>query len=96
MLFIINKNSAEIASCIAKASTDDVVLLIEDAVFAVVECDASPIVQISGSASAIYALSADLQARGIGEDACYKHIKFVDYLGFVELVVNNNPIRSVF
>ncbi|HIL93838.1 MAG TPA: sulfurtransferase complex subunit TusB [Cycloclasticus sp.] len=97
MLFIINKNSAVIGGCIAKASADDVVLLIEDAVFAVIECGESPVMQRSdNNTAAIYALSPDMQARGVREAACHKHIKFVDYTGFVELVVNHNPVRSIF
>ncbi|MEO1889336.1 MAG: sulfurtransferase complex subunit TusB [Cycloclasticus sp.] len=96
MLFIINKNSVAIGDWVAKASADDVILLIEDAVFAAIACDESPIVQSSGSAPVIYALSADMQARGVREEACHKHINVVDYPGFVELVVNNNPIRSIF
>jgi sulfur relay protein TusB/DsrH len=45
---------------------------------------------------AIYALMPDMQARGIDVARCYKHIQYVDYAGFVDLVEHNNPVRSCY
>lgn len=95
MLTLVNKNSASLKERVANVSIGDVVLLIEDAVFSAIKCDESLVLNTADSTVSVYALLPDMQARGVVEAMCYPHITFVDYVGFVELVVNNNPVRSV-
>jgi tRNA 2-thiouridine synthesizing protein B len=92
MLYLINKNNHAISSCANRASDGDVVLLIEDAVFAAISNNELTF----NKGVSIYALKPDMQARGIVEEVCRKRIEYVDYTGFVALVEGNNPIRSYF
>lgn len=88
MLHIVNKspymkNSLE--SCIRVAQKDDPILLIEDAVLGVVSGGkAESLVKEAQKGHSVYALSADLMARGI--DRMTDGVKVIDYTGFVELV----------
>ncbi len=81
-LHIVNKSSA-LASCLKTASTEDTVLLIEDAVY-----QASMV-----SERKLLALADDIDARGfkarVGE-----HVAVVDYDEFVNLVTTHQPIVS--
>ncbi|MBU7013706.1 MAG: sulfurtransferase complex subunit TusB [Theionarchaea archaeon] len=81
MLFIINKSpftSRSFESCVSIAGTDDIILLIEDGVYAVL----SDVIQHAQQKDiTLYALKADLEARGI-----QTHLPVVDYGGFVDLV----------
>ncbi len=94
MLHLVNKSPYEngnlnTASSIMKS--DDVLLLIEDAVYGAVK---------SGKASAmleghtVSVMGPDLAARGISEDKLADGINVVDYAGFVELVENNDKVQS--
>jgi tRNA 2-thiouridine synthesizing protein B len=88
LLHIVNKspftkNSLE--SCIRVAQKDDPILLIEDAVLGVMSGGkAEALVKEAQKNHGVYALSADLMARGI--DRMTDGVKVVDYAGFVELV----------
>jgi sulfur relay protein TusB/DsrH len=70
------------------------VLLIEDAVYCATAAVFSTLVIGSKCSAKVYALEADLLARGLFESDCEKGIECVDYEGFVALVGQNNPIRS--
>ena len=99
MLYIINKShtdSLALSKCLQAASATDVVLLIEHAVYAALELSQTPLAAMAGSAMTVYALSPDMQARGVQQAACLDFIQYVDYAGFVELVAANQPIRSCF
>jgi len=94
MLHLVNKSPYEkgnlnTASSVMKSG--DVLLLIEDGVYAAVK---------SGKASAmlagltVSALGPDLAARGISEDKLADGVTVVDYAGFVELVEKNDKVQS--
>lgn len=86
MLFIINKNpfaSRSFESCVNIAGIDDVILFIEDGVYAVTS---DQIRQAEQKGIKLYGLKADLEARGI-----QTALPVVDYGGFVDLV-EENPV----
>ena len=96
MLYIVNKTGEVLVSCIERATADDVVLLIEEAVYAAVDTNPPSVLSELISHVAVYALTPDMQARGVEVKRCYEYIKYVDYTGFVELIENNKPVRSCF
>lgn len=94
MLHLVNKSpydgcSLNTASTMMKG--DDVLLLIEDAVYAAIK---------SGKAAALIegrkvsVLGPDLAARGIGEDKLIDGVDIIDYAGFVDLVEANDKVQS--
>lgn len=88
MLHIVNKSpymKSSLESCIRVAQKDDPILLIEDAVLGVAAGGGiASLVQGAMKDHPVYALGADLLARGI--DGLIPGVKVVDYGGFVELV----------
>lgn len=92
MLFILNKNNALARAYIENAMKGDIVLLIEEAVYSAIENNNSRLM----TTAQVYVLEPDMQARGITAQQCQSSIEAIDYNGFVELVVTNNPVRSVF
>ena len=94
MLYIVNKKGDVLRNCLETVSTDDVILLIESAVYAAVNKAQSSVFSERISGVVIYALLPDMQARGIDVARCYEHIQYVDYAGFIDLVEQNNPVRS--
>lgn len=88
MLHIVNKSpymKGSLESCIRVAQKDDPILLIEDAVLgAAAGGGIESLIQGAMKDHQIYALGADLMARGI--DGLTPGVKVVDYGGFVELV----------
>jgi tRNA 2-thiouridine synthesizing protein B len=88
VLHIVNKSpymKGSLESCIRVAQKDDPILLIEDAVLgAAAGGGVENMVQGAMKDHQIYALGADLLARGI--EGLTAGVKVVDYGGFVELV----------
>jgi tRNA 2-thiouridine synthesizing protein B len=88
VLHIVNKSpymKASLESCIRVAQKDDPILLIEDAVLgAAAGGGMENLVQGAMKDHPIYALGADLLARGI--DGLAPGVKVIDYGGFVDLV----------
>ena len=88
MLHIVNKSpymKSSLESCIRVAQKDDPILLIEDAVLGVAAGGGiESLIQGAMKDHPIYALGADLLARGI--EGLIPGVKVVDYGGFVELV----------
>ncbi len=88
MLHIVNKSpymKSSLESCIRVAQKDDPILLIEDAVLGVAAGGGiESLIQGAMKDHPVYALGADLLARGI--DGLIPGVKVVDYGGFVELV----------
>ncbi len=85
MLFIVNKSpfaSKSFDSCLKIARKGDTILLIEDGVFAV-QMDVYP----AQKGIALYALKADVEARGINPS-----VPVVDYEGFVDLVEKDTVV----
>ena len=94
MLHLVNKSPYENGNLDTASSImndGDVLLLIEDAVYAAVK---------AGKASAmldgckVSVLGPDLAARGITEDKLADGIDVIDYAGFVDLVESNDKVQS--
>ncbi|MBQ0725266.1 MAG: sulfurtransferase complex subunit TusB [Cycloclasticus sp.] len=99
MLYIINKNPSQslaLKNCVDQAIAGDAILLIENAVYAAINTAQSTLLQSLDDQVSVYALTPDLQARGIGLNQCYARIEPVDYAGFVMLVTEHQPVRSCF
>jgi len=96
MLYIVNKKGEVLENCIKRVMANDVILLIEEAVFTALVTKPPSVLSELISNVAVYALTPDMEARGIDVKRCYEHIQYVDYAGFVELVENNKPVRSCF
>jgi tRNA 2-thiouridine synthesizing protein B len=85
-LHIINREETlKLAEKVFSAKADDVVILIEDATYCA-------IAELPFSCS-VFALEADLKARGLLEKKNSK-VKSVDYSGFVKLTEDHKKIIS--
>ena len=97
MLHIINKSPFEknsLQSCISCAKDGSAILLIEDGVYGVLNNSAvAEDVKGAMGSNTVYALEADVQARGIA-DKVLDGIQLIDYNGFVDLSVENDKIQS--
>ncbi|MDX2425254.1 MAG: sulfurtransferase complex subunit TusB [Cycloclasticus sp.] len=99
MLYVVNKNCTDsyaLQSCVERARDGDVILLIENAVYAGISSPETSVLQGVADGVDVYTLTPDMQARGLDPSQCFDFVRFVDYAGFVELVVSNKPIRSRF
>ena len=94
MLHLVNKSPYErnsLSTCVGYVKEGDVLLLIEDGVYAAVK---------GGSAAAklqgldVSVLGPDLAARGIGEDKLVDGVEVVDYAAFVDLVEAKDKVQS--
>lgn len=98
VLHIVNKSPFErnsLDACLRLAQADSAILLIEDGIYAAQKGTAvSDRVAAAMAKYQIYALSPDLQARGIGEDRLIDGIKTVDYDGFVQLACDFDKSQS--
>ncbi|HEC24908.1 MAG TPA: sulfurtransferase complex subunit TusB [bacterium] len=96
MLHIIKKSPYEtnaLNDSINYLMENDIVLLIEDAVYTVkkggkFEDTVKGILQNNK----VYCLEADIKARGISEGEIVENVKLIDYKGFVEKVCEQNPV----
>jgi tRNA 2-thiouridine synthesizing protein B len=70
---------------------DDVLLLIEDAVYAAIK-NSKAAALVEGRNVSV--LGPDLQARGIGADKLIDGVNIIDYAGFVDLVEANDKVQS--
>jgi len=98
ILHTVNKSPFEksaFKSCLDHAKPGDAVLLIEDGVYAATKgtAAAARIAALNGDMS-LYALGADLSARGISNSAMIEGITVVDYSGFVDLVAENDVFQA--
>tara|TARA_R110002095_G_scaffold82024_1_gene71334 strand:+ start:1238 stop:1537 length:300 start_codon:yes stop_codon:yes gene_type:complete len=99
MLYIVNKNctdSGALQSCVERARDGDVILLIENAVYAGISSPETSVLQEVADGVDVYTLTPDMQARGLDPSQCFDFVHYVDYAGFVGLVETNKPIRSYF
>jgi tRNA 2-thiouridine synthesizing protein B len=81
-LHLVNKASA-LEHCLTAAAADDAILLLEDGVYAAVS--------VRAPKRQLYALKADVTARGLRERLS-KHTRLVDDAGFVGLVEAHQPV----
>lgn len=90
MLHILNtspfQNSTVFTCCFQAARAGDVILLIEDAVLAILTPEKLPPLDM-------YVLACDLQARGI-LDRTPTRFQIIDYNGFVDLTLQHTPIQT--
>jgi tRNA 2-thiouridine synthesizing protein B len=88
MLFTVNKSplsTNSLDSVLQVAPQGAPILLYEDGVYAVMPgAKSAPVVQDALAAHPVYALDADLEARGIAKTL--EGIQVIGYDGFVELV----------
>jgi sulfur relay protein TusB/DsrH len=85
VLHVVNRPQA-LASCLGAAADEDVVLLIEDGVYAGVRAPA-----IAEIEHQLCAIDIDVRARGIAE-RMGERVTIVTYADFVQLAQANNPI----
>ncbi len=97
MLHTVNKSPFEhsaLETCLRYAREGAAVLLIEDGVYAAARDTAvSKQVEEALKKVSIYALEADLAARGM-RNRVIDGVRLVDYEGFVDLVVEHNAVQS--
>jgi len=96
MLHILNKSPLEKANLdtIVRLSRAGALLLIEDAVYAATRGNAAESkLREAMSRMKVYALTPDLQARGVA-DRMIDGVQGVDYEGFVDLVTEHPNCQS--
>jgi tRNA 2-thiouridine synthesizing protein B len=97
MLHIVNKSPFEKTSldtCLRLARPGSVLLLIEDAVYAAARGSAAETrIRQAAKTLKVYALSPDLEARGI-RDKAIDGVELIDYGGFVDLVAEHKAVQS--
>ena len=94
MLYTVNKSPlmfGNLKSVLGIAPADDPILLYEDGVYAAARGTASEeLVRQALEDHPVYALDADLEARGL--TALIDGIQVIDYDGFVELVEQHHVV----
>jgi tRNA 2-thiouridine synthesizing protein B len=96
MLHIVNKSPLDRNSLDTVLSTAEggAIILIEDGVYAATKGNAfEPKLKAAMAKFKVYALQADLEARGIA-DRVADGVTTVDYAGFVDLVADNKTNQS--
>jgi len=97
VLHTVNKSPFEqrtLETCLKFARQGSAVLLIEDGVYGAARDTAvSKQVQEALKSVSIYALKADVEARGM-QDRVMDGVRLVDYGGFVDLVAEHNAVQS--
>lgn len=97
-LHIINKSPFErnsLDTCLRLAKLGSAILLIEDGIYAAQKNTAvgDKVAAATGKYS-LYALTPDLDARGIDKDNLIDGISLVDYEGFVQLTTEHSVVQS--
>jgi tRNA 2-thiouridine synthesizing protein B len=97
MLHIVNKSPSQtrtLDSCLRLAQAGDALLLIEDGVYAATtRSPAAGAVRQAAARLKVYALQADLDARGVAT-ALLEGVTPIDYGGFVDLVAEHPNNQS--
>jgi len=97
-LHIINKSPFErnsLDTCLRLAKQGSAILLIEDGIYAARKNTAvGDKVAAATAKHSLYALTPDLEARGIGKDELVDGISLVDYEGFVQLTTECSGVQS--
>ena len=98
VLHIVNKSPFDrnsLDSCLRLAKADSAILLIEDGIYAVRKNSAAADrLQQTLASHPVYALEADLQARGVNTDNMIDGISLVNYDGFVKLTTEYDKLQS--
>ena len=97
LLHTVNKSPFEknaLDSCLRVAKDGSSILFIEDGVYAALDGTThSDKVKEAMKSKKIYALGADLNARGV-QGKVMEGIELVDYAGFVNLVTEHDSVQS--
>ena len=97
-LHTVNKSpfgNGSLLSCVKHCKPGDAVLLIEDGVYgALAASNVADQVQEGLGEVALYVLSGDAGARGIGTDKMISGTKSVGYDGFVDLVAKHDRTQA--
>ena len=95
MLHTVNKSpfqNSALENCLRVAGKGDVILLLEDGVYAAVAgTTKSSLMEKALKQHAVYAIEADLKARGLGN--LIKEIRVASYADFVDLV-EQHPVHA--
>jgi len=95
MLHTINKSpfqNSALENCLRVARNGDVILLLEDGVYAAaVGTVKSSLIEQAVRRHAVYAIEADLKARGL--DKLVKEVRIASYGDFVDLV-EKHPVHA--
>ncbi|MFN3581158.1 MAG: sulfurtransferase complex subunit TusB [Pseudomonas sp.] len=84
-----------LASCLRVLNSHQALLLIEDAVYALMPRSSSlASLGLLPPSIKLYVLEADLQARGMALDSLPERVTRIDYLGMVELCAQSNKVLS--
>ena len=100
ILHTVNRSAYQdgsLISCLKVAAPDCAVLLLEDGAYAA--CATGKIAHLIGDAPVqiqVYALDADLQARGIINTEMLERVQVVDYAGFVRLACEYDKVLAWF
>lgn len=98
LLHTVNKSPFErnaLQSCLRHARDGSAILFIEDGVYALVRgSEHAAVVEEAGPRCSMYALEADLAARGIEPERLIDGIRLVDYRGFVDLAAAHDGVQS--
>ena len=96
MLHIVKKSpyeSSALNNAINYIRQGDIMLLTEDGVYAAKKGGKfEALLRNLTQKNSVYCLLADIKARGIQENELAENIKVIDYKGFVEKVVEHNPM----
>ena len=95
MLHTVNKSpfqNSSLENCLRMAQKGDVILLLEDGVYAAsVGTAKSPLIEKAVKQCKVYAIDADLKARGLGN--LIKEVRIASYGDFVDLV-EQHPVHA--
>jgi len=98
VLHIINKSPFDrnsLDTCLRLAKNGSTILLIEDGIYAAQKNTAvADKVSAAVGKHTVYALEADLDARGVDKNAMIDGISLVDYEGFVKLAAEHKGAQS--
>lgn len=82
-------------SCLRMAIPGSGIVLLQDAVYAGVSGTApGRLLEAAMAAHGVYALAADLEARGIARSRLIPRLEVVDYGGFVDLCVEYSKVQA--
>ena len=94
MLYMVNKSPLmhnNLETCLRIAPSEEPILLYEDGVYAVAPgAKSEALVREALQAHSVYALKADLEARGLRQ--CIEGVEVIDYDGFVALIEEHNVV----
>ncbi|VBB69825.1 tRNA 5-methylaminomethyl-2-thiouridine synthase TusB [invertebrate metagenome] len=98
MLHTVNKSPFErnaLDACLARAEKGSVILLFEDAVYAVTrETTINSKIANAARDFKIVVLGPDLKARGYNEHQVIEGVTVINYGGFVDMVVAHGPVTA--